>query len=239
MVVIAAGERPRRGRPPRIDRAMIAKAAYEVGLERLTMRAVADRLGVSVPGLYHHVQSRNELVRLGAEYVAAQIAIPVDRGQHWAVWLLEWAGYNYDAFVTQPALLSQFVNGSIGLERTMRHLEDYVEVMVRQRFTPVEALEAYELVADVALGAAIGELRRREAAHADDSIADEYQRVLAEASPSRYRYLREVAASGTQPNHALAPAVVKVLVGIAVCRGEDWTSLVDLAAPSPTNGQPS
>ena len=108
---------PKIGRPARIDRAMIARAAYEIGLDRVTMKAVADRLGVSVPGLYHHVEGRDDLMRLGAEYSAAQIQMPVDHGQHWTAWLLEWARYSHDAFVAQPALLGQFLNGSLGVER--------------------------------------------------------------------------------------------------------------------------
>ena len=43
------------GRPPRISRAMIAEAANELGLDGLTLKAVADHLGVTVAALYHHV----------------------------------------------------------------------------------------------------------------------------------------------------------------------------------------
>ena len=54
---------PRRkaGRPPRISRAMIAQAAHELGLEGLTLKAVADHLGVSVAALYHHVSGKDDL----------------------------------------------------------------------------------------------------------------------------------------------------------------------------------
>ena len=46
------------GRPARIDQMMIADAALEIGLEDVTMKAVAERLGMSVTGLYHHVAGR-------------------------------------------------------------------------------------------------------------------------------------------------------------------------------------
>jgi AcrR family transcriptional regulator len=58
----AVSARPRVGRPPSIDRSMIADAAAEIGLENLTMKAVAERLGVSVTGLYHHVAGRDDLM---------------------------------------------------------------------------------------------------------------------------------------------------------------------------------
>src|SRR3954452_16282727 len=94
------GQPPRRvGRPPRIDREAIAKAAHEVGLGNLTLKAVAERLGVSVAGLYHHIDGRDDLVRLATEYTVMRVKVPEDRGQHWAVWLLEWATYNHRTFV--------------------------------------------------------------------------------------------------------------------------------------------
>jgi hypothetical protein len=89
------------------------------------------------------------------------------------------------------------------------------------------------LVADVALGAAIGEIQRQEAERAGTPMGAEYRRVLASAPADDLRHIREVAAGGRQPNRALAPTVVKVLVGIAACRDEDWRPLLDLAAPQP------
>jgi AcrR family transcriptional regulator len=55
---------PRRGRPQRIDLDAITEAVLELGTENATMRRVATRLGVSLPGLYHHVKNQDELMRL-------------------------------------------------------------------------------------------------------------------------------------------------------------------------------
>ena len=64
----ADAARPGRiGRPPRIDRTAIAEAVLELGLDGISMKAVADHLGVSVAGLYHHVANRHELLVLAAE----------------------------------------------------------------------------------------------------------------------------------------------------------------------------
>src|SRR5262245_19965945 len=93
---------PRRGRPPRIDRDAIARVAGEIPLSDLSLRTVADRLGVSVPGLYHYVQGRDELFALAAEQSVRRLPLPVDRDQHWAIWLYEWAGYILSAFVSDP-----------------------------------------------------------------------------------------------------------------------------------------
>jgi AcrR family transcriptional regulator len=225
----ATGHRRKVGRPPRIDRAMIARAAYEIGLDRVTMKAVAERLGVSVPGLYHHIQGREDLMRLGAEYSAAQIQVPVDHGQHWTAWLLEWAEYSHDAFVAQPALLGQFLNGSLGVERMVTHVDAVVGVLTRQGFTPAEAVDAYDLVSECALGAAVSEIRFGEAARSGRPVLAEYHRVLATEPPDAFPHLRTLVSSLDGRPGSFVDHVVTVLVGIAIRRGEDWRSILDLA----------
>ena len=59
--------RRRVGRPPQISRQAIAEAAQQVGLGNLTLKAVADHLGVSVAGLYHHIRGKEDLLRLAAD----------------------------------------------------------------------------------------------------------------------------------------------------------------------------
>jgi AcrR family transcriptional regulator len=222
--------RPKVGRPARIDRAMIARAASEIGLERLTMKAVAYRLGVSVPGLYHHVEGREDLMRLGAEYAAAQIEVPVDHGQHWTAWLLEWARYSHDAFVAQPALLGQFLNGSLGVERMVAHVDAVVGVLTRQGFTVPEAVDAYEIVSDCALGAAVGEIRATESARAGRPVLAEYHRVLATQPPDALPNLRNLVSTPRAATADFTERVLTVLVGIAVRRGEPWQRITDLRA---------
>jgi AcrR family transcriptional regulator len=225
------GDRPKIGRPAKLDRSMIARAAFEVGLDRVTMKAVAERLGVSVPGLYHHVEGRDDLMRLGAEYSAAQIEVPVDRGQHWTAWLLEWARYSHDAFVAQPALLGQFLNGSLGLERMVTHVDAVVGVLTRQGFTPVEAADAYDAVSECALGAAVTEIRRTESARAGRPIVAEYHRVLALEPADALPNLRSLVGALDDPGRDFVDHVITVLIGIAVQRGEPWDAIPELRNP--------
>ena len=62
--------RRRVGRPARINRQLIAEAAGEIGLADLTLKAVADRLGVSVTGLYHHIADKDDLMRLSLIHIS-------------------------------------------------------------------------------------------------------------------------------------------------------------------------
>jgi len=58
----------------RIDKEAVLAAALalinEEGAGRLTMRALANRLGVQAASLYHHVTGRDELLRMVADKVA-------------------------------------------------------------------------------------------------------------------------------------------------------------------------
>jgi AcrR family transcriptional regulator len=224
----ARDERRKVGRPARLDRAMIAEAAHEVGLDRVTMKAVADRLGVSVPGLYHHVEGREDLMRLAAEYSASQIQVPVEAGQHWTEWLLEWAQYMHRAFVAQPELLNQFLHRAIGVERMVTHVDAMLALLLRHGFDPHEAMDAYVLVSQCALGAAVTEIREVEGAREGRPDIVEYHRAISMRPPEELPSLRAMAnAPREQPRPTFEERIATVLVGIAVQRGEPWEQIVD------------
>ncbi|HEY8524562.1 MAG TPA: helix-turn-helix domain-containing protein [Acidimicrobiales bacterium] len=222
------------GRPPRISRQAIAEAAHELGLDGLTLRDVADHLGVSIAALYHHVSGKDDLMRLAAEYTAARVPRPADRGQHWAVWLYEWAVYNFDAFVSQPGLLAQYLDGAISAEAIADNVDTILGVLVRQGFSPLAANEAYELVTSCALGLAVTAIRERRAEADGRPTAEAFRQLLAGRDPGELVHLRrlldEVAAAGRAPFHA---RIATVLRGIALEHDQDWepiAALLDEAA---------
>lgn len=203
------------GRPPRISRAAIAEAAADIGLDDLTLKAVAERLGVSVPGLYHHVRGRDDLLRLAAEHSVRQHRVPVDHGQHWALWLLEWARHNRESFRGEPALLAQYVEGAISTEVIVDNAETILAVLCRQGFGVVEAQTAYELVSSCAIGFAVSDLRRRRA-------EDDGHPLLGEPGDD-HPFVRSLLAAGREPD--FDAEITTVLRGIAAERGERWTTV--------------
>jgi AcrR family transcriptional regulator len=229
-----APAKPGRGRPPRISRAMIAEAAHEIGLDGLTLKAVAARLGVSISALYHHVSSKDDLMRLAAEHAHARVPLPQDRGQHWALWLAEWARYNCDAFLADPGLLTQYLDGAISAETIAGNVDAILGVLVRQGFTVLEANDAYELVSTIGLGTAVATLREQAAADAGLPLGDEQKRVMAE-QPDAFPHLRrlhhDIAGQGREPFSA---RVATVIYGIALRRGLDLDPLRELLEPSPS-----
>lgn len=214
----------RLGRPPRIDRAAIARAAGEIPLAELTLRSVAERLGVSVPGLYHYVSGREDLIRLAAEQSALRMTMPVDHGQHWAVWLHEWAAYNRRAFIADPELLKHFIDGAVGPELTAPAIDRAIGLCMRQGFTAREALEAYNLVSECALGSAISTIRAERSRREGSPFDLEVRTLIArgEDLPHLRRLLDEESLPDAVP---FLRQVATVLAGIAALRGEPWPEI--------------
>jgi len=67
-------------RPPRIDRAAVLTATLELadekGLAAVSMRAVADRLGVTPMALYRHVGDKQQLLDGLVEWVLREVPLP-------------------------------------------------------------------------------------------------------------------------------------------------------------------
>lgn len=76
----------RPGRPPRLSRAAVLAAAVELaderGLDALSMRAVAARVGAEAMSLYRHVENKEDLLDGIVDLVYAEIDLP-DPGVGW------------------------------------------------------------------------------------------------------------------------------------------------------------
>jgi AcrR family transcriptional regulator len=224
---------PQVGRPPRINRQMIAEAAHELGLEQLTLKAVADHLDVSIAALYHYVSGKDDLLRLTAEYAASRVPLPEDHGQHWAVWLLEWATYNRDVFIARSGLLDQYLEGAISAETIAPRIDAILGALVRQGFTISDANATYEIISSCALGAAVATLRERQVARSSRSVAAAYRQVIRRAGADELPYLRALMAEADGGvRRSFEEHIATILIGVAIRRGDDWREVVDLVAPS-------
>ncbi|MEV5895723.1 TetR/AcrR family transcriptional regulator C-terminal domain-containing protein [Nonomuraea fuscirosea] len=85
-----------------LTRQRVVRAAVELadadGLAELTMRALADRLGVATMSLYRHVGGKDDLVVLMVDAGIAEFALPGEQPADWRAGLetiarLQWAAY--------------------------------------------------------------------------------------------------------------------------------------------------
>jgi AcrR family transcriptional regulator len=79
------GERPRRGPKPRLSVAGIARVAIEIadrdGLGGLSMRRVADEVGVTAMSLYGYLPGKAELLDVMADRVYGELATSPEAGE--------------------------------------------------------------------------------------------------------------------------------------------------------------
>lgn len=81
-----------------MDRSTVVRTALrvldEVGLDGLTVRRLADELGVRAPALYWHVRDKRELLDAMADALHADAFADLElprRGEPWVAWLAELA----------------------------------------------------------------------------------------------------------------------------------------------------
>lgn len=100
---------PRRGRSarPQLTRDLVVAAALKVveseGGGALTMRRVADEIGVSASSLYGYVASKEELVQLVLEQIMSEIAFP-PADLDWRDALRQWARQTLAVFRRHPGV---------------------------------------------------------------------------------------------------------------------------------------
>jgi AcrR family transcriptional regulator len=108
-LVWARPERPPRGRARGLDREQIVRAAIAIadrdGLDALTMRRVAERLGAGTMSLYWHVRSKDELIELMRDEVVGEQTLKAPSGD-WRSDLATFARDVRQTFLRHPWLAS-------------------------------------------------------------------------------------------------------------------------------------
>jgi AcrR family transcriptional regulator len=144
---------PTRGRKPGIALEAIVSAAVEIadseGLEAVTMRRVAGRLGVGTMSLYRHVPGKAELLDLMLDKVDECPDDEVLAGLAWRPYLETCAWAMYELHLAHPWLLQVDQsrpllgpNALAGLEMFMRGMRD-MGLSDRERTMVLTAIDGY------------------------------------------------------------------------------------------------
>jgi TetR/AcrR family tetracycline transcriptional repressor len=146
----------------RLDRDQVVRAALElldeVGLEALSLRRLASKLGVQAPALYWHIDSKEALLQLMSEAIAADHPPrPPRPGEPWDEWLADRARQ-------LRRTLNAHRDGAI-LEAFSRSpawpvVEMQLGVLVAAGLTPGHALRAF-----IAIGSFVSGFTLEEQAH--------------------------------------------------------------------------
>lgn len=212
---------PRRGRPPRIDQSAIVAAVLEIGSENVTMRRLAEHLGISLPGLYHHVKNQDDLLRLAAESALVMSPPPRYAGEHWATWMRSYASYIRTVLASEPALVEKFVTGGVRDKMEMECNGDAVEALAGHGLVPDDAMAVWAAVSAMAIGSVTE--AHREHLHAENGQPWRARifKFIAKRPASDYPTLRAVAQFGYDPfsEATFQQRMTMLLTGIAVQYG--------------------
>jgi AcrR family transcriptional regulator len=147
-------------RPVPLDRERIAVAALALldagGEEAVTMRAIAERLGVRAPSLYNHVRSKDALLELVADRVVSGVDASGFATLPWDLALRRWAWSYYDALAAHPNLVP-YVAANFGrIDASLRRAEQVYRGLLAAGWSPSRATRIAAAVRYAVLGAAVG-----------------------------------------------------------------------------------
>ncbi|MFH9606519.1 TetR/AcrR family transcriptional regulator [Streptomyces sp. NPDC017448] len=196
-------ERGARGPAPERSRAQITEAALALadadGLAAVSMRALAQRLGTGPASLYRYVGSRDELLDLMADAVAAELDLSGAEGGDWLDGLVGLALQSRAAHVRHPWLADlNDRRGEVLGPHAIDYLDHALGVLAHAPGTAAQKLEAIGLV-----GALAALFARREAAAAaagdPPGRAAQAARLAAVAAEGRHPHLLAALTSAGAP----------------------------------------
>jgi AcrR family transcriptional regulator len=148
---------------PRLSRDTIIETAIRIGsdnLEALSIRRLADELGVTPMALYRHVEDRDDIVVWVVDALLADLGLPKAPESDWKAWLAESARTFRRLLVGRPGVLAVYLAKPVTVPAALRRMERSLDVLARAGFTPEAAAQAYASVHTYTIGFAALEVSR-------------------------------------------------------------------------------
>jgi AcrR family transcriptional regulator len=183
------------------DRVLDAAIAFAdaEGLEALSMRKLAQALGVEAMSLYNHVSSKGDLVEAMVDRVVGEIELPDPAGD-WEAAVRTCAVSAHEAFLRHPWACGPAMGpGSMPTGETarLRYMEWLLGTLRGAGFSPELTYHAYHALDSHILGFTLWQLGHALPGDRDlQSLAEELFQLL---SPERFPYLAEHARQHMQP----------------------------------------
>jgi AcrR family transcriptional regulator len=116
--------------------AAAVRIADAEGVDAVSMRRLADELGVATMTPYTHVESKDELIDLMRDAVAAEMLLPEPIPDDWRTALRAIAHKTKGAFEAHPWSLDTASRRPRARINRLRHIEQSVGIMVRLEVAP-------------------------------------------------------------------------------------------------------
>ena len=188
----------RRGPRPRYGREDVARAAVAIadgeGLEAVTFRAIAARLGTGVMSLYNYIPDKQALVFDMAELIAAELALPAPTGD-WRADMHVVAGRQRDLALRHPWMTEAVSHLQPIGPATLDFLEFALGALEPTGLSARDRLETIGLVNGFVLNIVRAELESRAADPRREAV--QFARLPELLATGRYpRFAAAIAQSG-------------------------------------------
>lgn len=180
-------------RRPRLSRQKVLAGAVvladQTGVGSLTMRSLADHLGVRPMALYHHVANKNEILDGIVDLVFSEIDLPSADGA-WRTEMVRRAHSARRALRRHPWAIGLMESRTSPGPETLRHHDATLGVLRRAGFSVEATAHAYALLDSFVYGFAIQEA----SLPFDQDTVAEVARPMMQAFPENaYPHLTELA----------------------------------------------
>ena len=142
-----------------LSRESIAATAITIadaeGFESVSMRRIAQDLGVGTMSLYYYVKTKTDLVGAMDDAIMAEVLVP-SLPSNWRAALLAIATRTRDAFMRHPWALHSMLAVAPGVN-AMRHFEQCLQALAETALTNREKLTLLATVDDFVFGYALRE----------------------------------------------------------------------------------
>jgi len=209
------------GRPPSVTVPQIVAAALQLGLDNLSLKQVADHLGIGLATLYRHVGSRDELVRLASFELTLQRQLPAAANAHWAVVAQRYADTLLQSLMAEPQLIAELQRGRLGPHAEVDLLEQFLGLVTRQGFSVEEGVRLFHSIGTLVIGAATGQTGFRAALASGESWKLATRRVLGTRDEDELPLVRRAFPQFIEPSpEQWQFSLHCLLAGVAAARGE-------------------
>ena len=204
--------------PRRVVEGALALADAE-GLGAVTIRRLAEGLGVTPMALYWHVHSKDELLAGMAARILEEVDPSVDASAPWQEQLRALLGSMLDALRAHPAAAVLLSTRTVSSEGGLRATEVALDILRRGGFSPAEATQIarHALSTVVNLVAAEPGVVARDESEGLLETRRRARRFLESLPPERYPRLVEAAgplSEGVDPDAYVAFGLDLLLAGI-------------------------
>lgn len=124
----------------------------EQGIEQLTMRKMAQHMGVSAMAVYKHFPNKDELLKAALDEFIARARVIPDSTLPWDEWIEQMAHRMFDALRSDARWLSILGSTQAG-PNAMLVTTTFIDKMQEAGFEPQQAFEAYLAVIHTLIGA--------------------------------------------------------------------------------------